>query len=138
MRLTRDREWATEALLDSCTVYGDDADAAPVFDEDLGHVVYPTDGVIWQGDCSVSAGVYVAGYEAPGLDPTAVSAYVVRVPLAGTETIDVGHIVVVDRVHPTGDQSLLGVRLVVETVGRRTSAVLRRLRCTVRSETVPR
>jgi uncharacterized protein DUF6093 len=138
MDFTRDREWASaEVLVDHCTIYGDDAGADPVFDEDLGHVVYPADDVVWQGDCAVSANLgLAAGMTIVSDDPQAVSTHVVRVPLDALG-LKVGQVVVIDALHAGGDKELLGLHLTIDSVGMRSHAVVRRLRCTERQSVAP-
>jgi hypothetical protein len=136
--LTRDREWAeAEVLVDSCTIYGDDAGGDPVFDEDLGQVVYPADDVVWQGDCSVSANLgLAAGMVIVADDPQAVSTHVVRVPLDAVG-LKIGQVVEIDHIHAGGDRELLGLRLTIDSIGMRSHAVVRRLRCTERTSVAP-
>jgi hypothetical protein len=137
-RLERDRRYAAEVLVDGCTVYTEDvAEGDPVWDDELGHVVYPEDDVIWQGDCSVSANLgLAAGVDVRADDVQSVATYSVRVPLDATG-IDIGHVVVIDRVHHGGDRSLLGLSLTVDAVGVRSHGVLRRLRCSLRRSRPP-
>jgi hypothetical protein len=135
--LERERAFASEVLIDSCTVYGDDSGGDPVFDDDLGRVVYPDDDVVWQGDCSVSANLGIAaGYQVRSDDLLAESTYVVRVPLDAVG-LAVGQVVVIDHIHVGGDRDLLGLNLTIDSIGRRSHAVLRRLRCSLRSPAPP-
>jgi hypothetical protein len=135
--LARERAFAAEVLVDSCTVYGDDVGGDPVFDDDLGRVVYPDDDVVWQGDCSVNANLGIAaGYTTRSDDLLAESNYVVRVPLDAVG-LAVGQVVIIDHIHVGGDRALLGLELTIDSIGRRSHAVLRRLRCSLRSPAPP-
>lgn len=132
--LSRERAFAAEVLVDHCTIYGDDM-GAPVFDEDEGRVVYPVDDVVWSGPCSVSANLgMAAGNLVRSDDLLTESDYVVRVPL-DVVGVKPGQVVTIDQVHVGGDRDLLNLDLTIDTVGRRSHAVLRRLRCSLRQPT---
>jgi hypothetical protein len=130
------RGWAEDTLLDSATVWAEGS-GEPVFDEDLGHTVFEDDHMVWQGPCSVSAAGLQARVGTDGLNLVAEAARVVRVPI-DAYAIRSGHVLIVDSVHADGgDLAIVGAALTIDEVSGRTNTVLRRLRCTLRTETGP-